>query len=357
MMKKILILMVLLSMVLLSNAQKYKITRIEYNDNTATLITTPKTNVKTVLINTNDNLPIVGGVISGDVSNVKAKLIIVTSQNPNPLLEIVAPTTPLTNPYEYNCGNDKDHEHTNVPRVYRVIDCSNVNKEQFFCELKALLPNTKYYVRTVVIDNNSVISYGNVETVYTPNNFKRMMIDDLRKEVKPMYINSYLGKSYSQYVRMDFANVWNSRFEHTTFDLVTDEIIDVYDGFVYSSNESPTPNHKKLTNYDITNGYFNSCYKFATEWNYILWLTHSDRLVYEGLITDEPIITQNGEYVTIESKYDVYYEVNQEGRTRPENFTKHYEKPFKTKKGDVIKAYAINKETNFPSYTNIFVMQ
>ena len=352
-MKKILILMTLLSMVLLSNAQK-KITRIEYNGKTVILDTKPKTRVETILIKTNDNLPIVGGVINDDISNIKAKLIIVSDRNPNPLLD---KTSPTTNPYEYNCDNDKDHIHTNVPRSYRVIDCSNVNKEQFFCELKALLPNTKYYVRTVVIDNNSVISYGNVETVFTPNNFKRMKVEDLDRRIKPMYINDYQGKNYTQYVRMDYANVWNARFKHTTFDLVTDEIIDVYDGFVYSSNEDPTPKHKKLTEYDITNGYFNSCFKFATEWNYILWLTHSDAQVYEGLITDEPIITQNGEYVTIESKYDVYYEVNQEGRTRPENFTKHYEKPFKTKKGDVIKAYAINKETNFPSYTNIFVMQ
>lgn len=345
-------------MVLLSNAQK--ISRIDYNGETVTLVTAkpkPKTSVETVLINTNDNLPIVGGVISGDMSDVKAKLIIVSSLNPKPLLEIVAPTTPTTNPYEYNCDNDKNHEHTNVPKAYRIIDCSNVNKEQFFCELKALLPNTNYYVRTAIIHNNSKITYGNIETVSTPNNFKRMKVEDLENRVKPMYVNYYQGKNYTQYVRMDFANVWNASFKHTTFDLVTDEIIDVHNGFVYSTNDDPTPKHIKLTNYDINNGYYNSCFKFATEWNYILWLTHSDARVYEDLITDEPIITQNGEYVTIESKYDVYYEVNQEGRTGPENFTKHYEEPFKTKKGDVIKAYAINKETNFPSYTNIFVMQ
>lgn len=339
------ILVTLLSFITLTSLGQNKIVRFVLNENSiepvdavkdcTTTTNMPNSTItnsvilRTVIYNNNDNLPLVGGVITTRSSNIVAKLVIV-SINKNDLF--VRDNYPLTDPYNYAVTeNNKWGISVNIPSAYRIIDCTNVNREQFFCYLKALQPNMTYYVRSAIVKTDSSIEYGNVESVKTPNNFKRM--------------NGTL----------DYANVWNSQWKYTVLDLVTDEIVDIRKGLVYSSNEEPTP--KFLEN--PIGKWWSTCYKFANEWNYVLWLSHAKNLVFEQEIVDEPIITQKGEFIEMicNENEEIHYEVNQKGITRPQYFSATYTQPFRANKGDIIKAYAKNKTSNFPSYTNVFVVQ
>lgn len=310
-----------------------------------------QTKIKTILYDYNNNLPLVGGIITQcNLNDIAAKILIVSINN-NDLT--IKDNMPLTDPYCYaETENNKLGLSVNIPTPYRLIDCTNINKEQFFCYLMALQPNITYYVRSAVVKKNSSVEYGNIVKVKIPNNFKRMN------------------------EKLDVANVWNSKFKYTVLDLVTDEIIDVKNnGFVFTSNEEPSPKTIEIKNGMVHTTdrfnkheyfdqpfeqYWNTCYKFANEWNFKIWQSHSKfHLKNENLIVDEPIITQNKQLVEMKcgENEEIYYEVNQQEPTRPEKFNKIYKKPFIANVGDIIKAYALNKKTEFISYTNVFIVQ
>ena len=137
---------------------------------------------------------------------------------------------------------------TNNPHDLRFIDCTNVNKEQFACALQFLNGNTDYYVKAFVIDKDNNVYYGNAEKVHTQD-FDR----------------------YDGYA--DYANVYYYT-TNTLFDIVTDEIININDGYYATTNESP-----KSVSYQTGGGVV---YKLATEWNYKLWYSQ----VYHGTIEE-----------------------------------------------------------------------
>jgi hypothetical protein len=125
-----------------------------------------------------------------------------------------------------------------------IVDCTSIGKEQFWTTLRLLKPDKDYYVRSYVITSSDLCIYGNIVEIHSLN-FSRWTS----------------GHS-------DYANVWHA-FEYTLFDLITDEIINPSNGFYYSTNENP-----KTVKRQVGTGY-NTCYKFATEWNYKLWYYHS----------------------------------------------------------------------------------
>ena len=123
---------------------------------------TATTMLKTVVYDNHDNLPLVGGVITNYSKDIAAKLIIV-SVTPTDLT--IKDNFPLTDPYNYAVTeNNKWGISVYTPCNYRIIDCTNINREQFFCYLKALLPNTTYYVRSALVYTNSTVKYGNIRS-------------------------------------------------------------------------------------------------------------------------------------------------------------------------------------------------
>ena len=184
------------------------------------------------------------------------------------------------------------------PENIRFIDCTNTNEEQFSCALQYLMGNTDYYVKAFAVDKNNNIIYGGTEKIHTQN------------------YNRYDGPAA-------YGNVWYA-FQYTLFDVVTDEIIDPNNGFYYSTNENPTTvKYQKGTNY-------NTCYKFATEWNYRLWFYHNDIHCDKNKIVSLPVMKyENGKLVISKAEADkdkditFYYSINGDG-SRPENFTQIY---------------------------------
>ena len=211
----------------------------------------------------------------------------------------------------------------------KYIDCTNINEEQFICAIKFLKGNTDYYLRSFVIDTNNKIIYGGIEKIHTKN------------------YNRYDGPA-------DYANVFRA-FSYTLFDLVSDEIINPNDGFYYTTNENPTTvKYQKGTSY-------NSCYKFATEWNYRLWYYHVGHSVESKRVSLPIMKYRNGKVEISKAEADndkditIYYSINGDG-SRPENFTQIYTSPLTVNENSIVYCYAISSE-GYISYTNRYVVR
>lgn len=246
--------------------------------------------------------PIVGGELKGfDMDSIQFKGVIVSEDS---ALLFVSDTTKTQYCMDYGIWKD------NV-QPYRCIDCTSINREQFWCNLFYLKGNTTYYVRAFVKDNKGRISYG-----------------------EPMSITTKRYNRHHGYA--GYANVF--RWQHETlFDLMTDEIIDPEkDGFYYSSNENPD-----LCEYQkgyAKNGY----YKFKTEWSYLLWFyKQSDREV--RTMKPLPLMYIEDGKLVISKRDDekVFYKINDKSGD-PATFNKVYTEPLDVPKGSRVDCYSVN---------------
>ena len=285
--------------------------------------------VQTKVFDGNSQPPIVGGIINGNSANaIVKKGIIVSSSMGGAIYK--------EDEFWYNASYYSDDSKSvdsdlNPMEIkdYRILDCTIVGKKQFWCSLKLLKPNCDYYVRAFVVNNDETVSLGNIEKLHTKS------------------FDRYYGKS-------DYANVWYA-FNYTLFDLVTDEIIDPNDGFYYSTNENPT-----TVRHQVGTGY-NTCYKFATEWNYKLWYYHNANHSDITMQVNPPIMSFSNGKLSIEKNiYDtdkeisIYFSVNG-SYFRPETYTDIYTKPIEITEPCVVCCYAISSN-GYISYTNMYVV-
>ena len=211
----------------------------------------------------------------------------------------------------------------------KIIDCTNIAKEQFNVPLIYIYGGTKYYIRAFIQDNNGNYIYGNVIDVISEN-FNREITE------------------------WDWANVWyDFSGMYTLFDFLTDEYIDYNNnGYYYSTNENPT-----YCKHETSLGY-NTCYKFKTEWNYKLWYYHSSHCNESCILTIPLMEYENGKlHINKQEKdadknIEIYYSINKNGR-RPETFINKYEGALEINVDDVVYCYAISDD-GYISYTNLY---
>ncbi len=277
--------------------------------------------VQTRVINSDSQPPIVGGVINDYVYNTIVKTGVLVSINNNDL--IVNSQSPFLFPY-YE-GNMKNEI---TPANYRQIECSNIGKEQFWCPLVALKSEREYYVKAYAIKADGNIIYGQTESVHSQR------------------YNRYDGTT-------DYANVWHA-FDCTLFDLITDEIINPNDGFYYSTNENPRTVRRGVgTSY-------NTCYKFATEWNYKLWYYHSTHCDEQKIVNSPIMSYKDGRLTIVKNSLDanknitLYYSING-NFFRPETYTNVYSTPIEITEPCYVCCYAKSSD-GYISYTNLFVV-
>lgn len=278
--------------------------------------------VKTLLIDTSSQPITVGGYIN-NYSNfaIKKKGLIVSKSTDD---MYVYKNTEMEKPTNLTNSNHRDY---NFPKNLRFIDCTDINEEEYICELLYLEGNADYYVKAFIITNNDEVMYGNAEKIHTQD------------------YNRYKGKA-------DYANVWHA-FDYTLFDLMTEEIINPSGGFYYSTNENPTTvRHQYGTSY-------NTCYKFISEWNYKLWYYNHDGFCDAEKIVSIPKMKMvNGKLEINKAENDasksitIYYSVGEDGK-RPENFSQIYTTPITVYAGDIIHCYAISSN-GYMSYTNTY---
>ena len=283
--------------------------------------------VQTKIFDGSSQPPIVGGVIDDySEGNISKKGIIVSVNNDNLFYDAELETS---NPYFYeDLAYPNNTYSTLVSKDFRIIDCSNIGKEQFWCSLLILQSPKVYYVKAYVINEDGNVIYGQTESL-TSQSFNR-----------------YDGRS-------DYANVWYA-FDYTLFDLVTDEIINPQNGFFYSTNENPT-----IVRHQVGTSY-NTCYKFATEWNYKLWYYHSIHSDKEKQVNC-PIATFSNGALTIEKNpldanksITIYYSING-NYLRPETYTEVYTGPIEIAEPCAVYFYAISSD-EFISYTGMYVV-
>lgn len=283
--------------------------------------------VQTKIFDPNSQPPIVGGIISGSSEyGIAKKGLLVSVRNDDLIYDA---ELKASNPYFYEDLTYPNNTYsTLVSKEFRIIDCSNTGKEQFWCPLLILESQKLYYVKAYVVNEEGNVIYGQTESL-TSQSFNR-----------------YSG-------RADYANVWHA-FEYSLFDLVTDEVINPNDGFYYSTNENPkTVRHQVGTSY-------NTCYKFATEWNYKLWYYHSSHCDREKMVCVPFMSYENGklsiEKNTLDSDKDItiYYSING-NYFRPETYTAVYTAPIEITEPCTVYCYAISSE-GYISYTSMYVV-
>ena len=298
-----------------------------------------KLSIKTIVIDSTQQPIYAGGYIDGynNVDILKKGVIVSKSTklldiNENTCYEI-SPISDLYTGHKYVDGIVEDsstNRNFKAPQDLSVYDCSNINKEQFITPLICLEGTTKYYIRAYVITEDNDYIYGDI-----------IEIDTMP------YERCCDGMAY--------ANVWYWD-DYTLFDLVTDEIININNGFYYSTNEMPTV-------VEFQKGYsYNTCYKFATEWNYKLWYYHNINHCDMNKVVDIPIMSVTGDVLSIiKSQNDInkditiVYQINGDGST-PENFDNTYTEPINVTSGDIVYCYAISND-GYISYTNVYVVQ
>lgn len=284
--------------------------------------------LQTIIFNDNVQPPIVGGIIHNSSSQVIIEKGIIVSIDKESVQ--YDNSVEKSDPYFYQDEETPNDRYNSLcSEDYRIIDCTQIGEEQFWISLKLLKANTTYYVRAYVVKQDNTILYGDIEEIHSAD-FSR-----------------YSG-------RADYANVWYA-FGYTTFDLITDEIINPTEGFYYSTNESPqTVRYQKGTSY-------NTCYKFATEWNYKLWYYHNLEFISKESIVNVPImklinskleITKNPKDAN--KNITIYYSINGNG-DRPETFSNEYATPLNVGSNDVVYCYAMDNN-GMISYTNMYVV-
>ena len=274
--------------------------------------------VQTKIFDANSQPMLVGGFIDNYSKQNVSKKGIIVSKNADDMI--------ITDDTVFDRVEPLVRE--SLHKDIQFIDCTDISKEQFSCALLYLWGNTDYYVKAFVIDTDNNVYYGNTEKVHTQD------------------YNRYNG-------RADYANVWHA-FECSLFDLVTDEIINPNDGFYYSTNENP-----RTVRHQIGTGY-NTCYKFATEWNYKLWYYHSGHSDTNKQI-NVPITSFSNGKLTIEKNpldadkdISIYYSING-NYFRPETYTDVYTAPIEITEPCAVYCYAISSD-GYISYTNIYVI-
>jgi hypothetical protein len=164
--------------------------------------------VSTIIFDGTSQPPVVGGYIN-DFSSGKVlqKGIIVGLSQNNMVINDYEDIEEVTE-YRCLCGAETPVKNK------RCYDCTKISAEQYSLQLRHLLGDRDYFVRAFVKTSDNKYLYGKIENIHSQN-FSR-----------------YDG-------RADYGNVWYA-FDHTMFDLVTDEIINYdTDGFYYSTNENP----------------------------------------------------------------------------------------------------------------------
>lgn len=295
--------------------------------------------IKTIVLDTTKQPIYAGGHITGyNNADIVKKGVIVSSNNDTLGIDDnvdyeISPIADLYIGHLYIDGSVKEsktNKNFKAPQDLSVYDCSNINKEQYLTPLICLNGNTKYYIRAYAITNNNEYVYGDIIEITT------IAYDRCTDS-------------------MAYANVWYWR-NNTLFDLVTDEIINIDNGFYYSTNENPAV-VRFQTGYS-----YNTCYKFATEWNYKLWYHHNIHHCNHEKVVNIPIMSMdNGSLIISKSLLDIdknvtiYYQVNGD-ENRPENFKNIYTEPIKVTSGDIVYCYAISDD-GYISYTNIYKVQ
>jgi hypothetical protein len=256
--------------------------------------------------------PIVGGVINDYFDGIyKEKGIIVSDSNEK---------------LGYDANSKEDVFWTFNIKDFKVIDCTEIGKEQFWCPILNLKSDKDYYVKAYAIQSDGSIVYGQVEKIHTQN------------------FDRYNGNT-------DYANVYYAT-QYTLFDLVTDEIISSNDGYYGSTNENPTKVAFKPSY---------PCYKFKTEWNYKLWYYNGSHCVQSKKI-HSPLISQQGNKLYMEKNpldsdknITIYYSINGD-YFRPENFNNIYSSPIEISEPCTVYCYAINSD-DYLSYTNMYMVK
>ncbi len=284
--------------------------------------------VQTRIFDANSQPMLVGGFIENYLKQNVSKKGVIVSKSADDM--IITDNTEFDNATIFLQG--KATGRINNPCDIRFIDCSDTNEEQFACALQFLVGNTDYYVKAFAIDNDNNISYGSTEKVHTQD------------------YNRYNGWA-------DYANVWYA-FDHTLFDVVTDELIDPNNGFYYTTNENP-----ERVEYQTGTSY-NTCYKLATEWNYKLWYCqwYYGTLEYNSSkVVHLPVMSYSNGMLTIEkSELDadkditIYYSING-NYFRPETYTEVYSQPLNISEPCIVYCYAISSE-GYISYTNLYAI-
>ncbi|MBR3455627.1 MAG: hypothetical protein IKH26_09920 [Bacteroidaceae bacterium] len=278
--------------------------------------------VQTAVCDVYSQPPIVGGIISGTYdTSVLKKGILVNVSKSNLFYNGNAQKA---FPFYWNSQEVVNANYTKG----LIIDCTSIGKEQFWCPLQFLKPNTDYHVRAYAIREDGSIVYGQIKTVHSIN------------------VNRYNGHS-------DYANVFHA-FDYTLFDLITDEIIYPNKGFYYSTNESP-----RIARTQIGNNY-NTCYKFKTEWNYKLWYYHSIHCQKDKIVNVPLLSFTNNKLLIQKNPFDankditIYYSING-NYFRPETFTNVYSNPIEINKPCTVYCYA-KSSYGYISYTNMYVI-
>lgn len=283
-----------------------------------------ETEVETFIADKSSHPFYIGGLVHNNNNGIVKKGLIV-SMNENNLY--YDENIPCILPYS---GTDyEDYEGYGDYFEYKIIDCTNQGNEEFVIPLIHIWGNTKYYVKTFVLNNNGDYIYGN--TI-------ELISEDFERE----------------YTSFDYANVWYDFYEYTLFDLTTDEYIDyAYDGYYYSTNEYPEDC------YFETYQNMSTCYKFKTEWNYKLWYYNHHIHCEQDKIVSVPIMEyKNGKlHINKQEKdadknVEIYYSINENGR-RPETFANKYDAPLDINIGDIVYCYAISND-GYISYTNVY---
>ena len=282
--------------------------------------TITENSVSTLIIDSNSQPILVGGFISNySEQPIKKKGLIISKTIDDMFID---KNTQMDKPTSVLKSNHRDF---NSPMNLRFLDCTEINEEEYICELFYLEGNTDYYVKAFAITESDKTIYGETEKVHTQQ------------------YNRYNG-------RADYANVWYA-FDYTLFDLISEEIINPSDGFYYSTNENPS-----TVRHQVGTGY-NTCYKFFTEWNYKLWYYNNENCNDAKKMVSIPKMKMvNGKLEITKADVDsdksitIYYSIGGDGK-RPENFKNKYSSPLSVAKGDIIYCYAISSN-GFISFTN-----
>jgi hypothetical protein len=279
--------------------------------------------ISTIIFNASSQPILVGGIIDNYASELIVKKGIIVSKNVDDMI--------ITEDTRFDKANI--FLNPSKPSDLRFIDCTGTNEEEYVCALQFLMGDTDYYVKAFIIEADGNVIYGNTEKVHT------------------QVFSRYNGSA-------DVANVYYA-FSYTLFDLVTDEIINPAEGFYYSTNENPTTVRFQTGNRQ------NTCYKFSTEWNYLLWYhqiwnwNNSSQSYYNPLhipimkYADRKLYIKKNP-LDADKDVTIFYSING-NFFRPESYTDVYEEPLELIDPCTVCCYAISSDGNV-SYTNIYMI-
>lgn len=257
--------------------------------------------VNTIILDDNNQPPLVAGMFSGKANIIKRGFIV------NEDIDYA----PVSNATSFLTEFSFDSEPINGQKA---ILCE-AGKEQFSCRVLFLKGHTYYYITAFVIGDDGSVFYGNTTRIYT----------SFRRRIE----------------KNDYANVYNNNL---LFDLMTDEIISE-SNYICSTNERP---HE----YWISSG--GRYYKFKTVWNYNLWY---HRIKLNQYVT-KPEMTYDGTklHISASSGCEIYYQIDGDGM-RPENFTKKYTDPIVINQTCMVHCYAKNSQGATSYVSSYYVMK